>query len=99
MEDKINDEKIMDEEDKMGSVDTASTILGTTQESLQISVDMTSKQSAEDIYEQQKQYVFGNAASDPLMESKELDPSRTKSYKEELGLTITVDEDEEDPDS
>ena len=51
MEDKINDEKIMDEEDKMGSVDTASTILGTTQESLQISVDMTSKQSAEDIYE------------------------------------------------
>ena len=51
MEDKIKDEKLMDECDKMGSVDTGSTLLGQTQESLQISVDMASKQSAEDIYE------------------------------------------------
>ena len=57
---------------------------------------MASKQSSEDIYEQQKQHFFGNAASDSKLESKEVDSGKTKSYKEELGLTITVDEDEED---
>ena len=30
------------------------------------------------------------------MESKELDPTKPKSFKEERGLTITIDEDEED---
>ena len=51
MEDKINDEKLIDEGEMRASVDTGSTLLGQTQESLQISVDMASKQSADDVYE------------------------------------------------
>ena len=98
MEDKINDEKIIDQVNKSGIVNDGSTLLGQTQESLQILADEASEQtfeSSKDVYEEQRQYYFGNAATEPPMESKELDPTKPKSYKEEQNLP-NLDENEGD---
>merc|ERR1712087_1037599 len=89
MEDNIVDEKLT-----TCDFSTGSTILNQTQESLAISVDPAKAESTEDIYEQQRQYYFGSASTDPADEEQK-QPVGGKSYKEEVEVT-QLDADDED---
>ena len=95
MEDKIKDEKIIDQYPQRDTIATESTRISQTGDSPTILADEESKQTGKDLYEEQRQYYFGSAATEPTIESIELDPTKPKSYKEEMNL-VNLDENEDD---